>query len=328
MRSAWASEDGRWMSRICVTGGLGFIGSHLSRALWELGHEVTCIDRLSGRYAPGCGLDAEGALGELPGVSVVPVDIADEPLEPLFEDAAAVVHLAALPGVRAGHHPAELFRHNTLATARVLAALRPEQRLLFVSTSSVYGDAAPIPTPESWPACPLNPYAASKLSAEHACLAAAAAGQDVVIARLFTVYGPRQRPDMAFARWIEGIRTGRPILLCARADACRDFTYVDDAVRGLTAALAGGRAGRAYNVPGVGAVPVGRALATIEEILGRSADVVSRPSPTHESRTTAACPRRAARELDYSARVTLAEGLRRQVASVLEPGPSLAPVGV
>ncbi len=314
------------MSRICVTGGLGFIGSHLCRALWDLGHEVTCIDRLSGCYAPGCGLDAKEALGGLSGVRVMRADIADEPLEPLFEQAAVVVHLAALPGVRTGHRRTALFRNNTLATARVLAALRPEQRLLFVSTSSVYGDTAPIPTPESWPACPLNPYAASKLAAEHACLAAAAAGQDVVIARLFTVYGPGQRPDMAFARWIEDIRSDRPILWCARLDACRDFTYVDDAVRGLIAALSGGQAGRAYNVPGAGSVPVGRALATIEEILGRRAEVVSRPSPVSESRTTAACSRRAATELDYSARVTLAEGLRRQIDRVLEADPCFAPV--
>lgn len=280
---------------------------------------MVCVDRLSGAYAEGHGSDAAALLEELPDVTVVQADLAADPVPPLVAAADGIVHLAGLPGVRTGHGAEALFEHNVLATARILEALEPRQRLVFASTSSIYGDAAVIPTPEDWPAGPLNSYARSKLAAEHACLAAAARGTDVVIARLFTVYGPGQRPDMAFARWIDSVRDDRPLAWCARSRAQRDFTFVEDAVAGLMAALERGRRGAAYNIAGTGPEPVERALELIEELLETPARVVALRSPAAESRITAACLRRAACELGYAPSVPLEEGLRRQVEVALRP---------
>jgi nucleoside-diphosphate-sugar epimerase len=232
--------------RVCVTGGLGFIGSHLCRALAARGHRVVCVDRAVGpRGAPPA-----GELRALPGVEVVVGDVTRDPLPPILDGAEAVLHLAALPGVRAAHPARELWRSNAYATARLARSLGPGRRLVLASTSSVYGNAGRVPTPEDWPAAPLNPYAVTKLAAENAALAAARAGADVVVCRLFTVFGPRQRPDMAFARWIEAILGGDPVPWCAQPGARREFTYVGDAVRGLIAALERGRAGSVYNLPG------------------------------------------------------------------------------
>jgi len=302
-------------SRICVTGGLGFIGSHLCLALAERGHQITCVDRLCGTYASGTGLEAAARIRELPGARVIHADLSVDRLVPLVEDAAAVIHLAALPGVRAAHGSGAFFRHNALATARLIAAIGPGRRLVLASTSSVYGDGAPLPTPEGWPPAPMSSYGVSKLAAEHACLAAAATGLDVAIARLFTVFGPGQRSDMAFARWIDASAAGRPIPWCARPGARREFTFVGDAVRGLLAVLDRGRRGRVYNVPGAGSTSVKGALALVQEAMGVGPDRVLSLAGAQESRATAACSQRAERELGYRPRVSLQEGIRQQVAA-------------
>lgn len=291
------------------------MGSHLCRALVARGYEVTCVDRLSGGYAPGAGPDALDELTEVHGVRVVHSDLVGGRLEPVLADATAVIHLAALPGVRAGHSPAELFLQNALATARTLAALRRGQRLVLASTSSVYGDGVPLPTPEGWPPSPVSAYGVSKLAAEHACLRAVAEGADAVIARLFTLFGPAQRPDMAFARWIDAIHGDRPILWCARPGARRDFTFVDDAVCGLIAALERGRRGGTYNIGGGGATAVTDALRLIEREVGRVARIRRVPAGVCESRVTSACTECARRELGYVPRISLEEGIRRQVVA-------------
>lgn len=308
-------------TRVCVTGGLGFIGRHLCRALVARGYEVRCVDRaVAGGAVPAAGGDP----AELPpGVELVAADLSVEPLEPLLEDADSVIHLAALPGVRAARPLDELWRHNVHATARLLGALGARRRLVLASTSSVYGDAARLPTPEDTPAAPLNPYAATKVAAEGSVLAAARTGADVLACRLFTVFGPGQRPDMAFSRWITSIVRGRPVPWCAQRDARREFTYVDDAVRGLVAALERGSAGQVYNLPGSGSTPVRSALAEIERLLGHRARLAIRPSPA-EAVATAACGAKARAELGYMPRVTLSEGLERQVEAAT---PALATSG-
>ena len=228
-----------------------------------------------------------------------------------------MIHLAALPGVRTTRTLAELWRENASATER-LACTAAERgaRFVLASTSSVYGDAAHLPTPEDAPPSPLGPYASSKLGAEWACLAAARDhGADAVVVRLFTVYGPGQRPDMAFARWIGALGAGRPLPWHAPAGAVRDFTYVDDAVAGLVAALERGRAGQAYNVSGHAPVSLREALALIERAVGRSAVLERLSAWAGEARVTAGCARKAAAELGYSPRTTLAAGVERQVAA-------------
>lgn len=296
-------------SRVGVTGGAGFIGRHLCRALAERGYEARCIDRSLSR-----GEDAELRAA---GVATVAADVSVDPLAPVLEGTDAVIHLAALPGVRAMHSLADLWHHNAHATARLADALGTGRRLVLASTSSVYGNATRLPTPEDSPVSPLNPYAVTKLAAEGVSLAHARRGADVVVCRLFTVFGPNQRPDMAFSRWIDAVNRDQPVPWCAPPDARREFTYVDDAVRGLVAALERGRPGEIYNVAGTGTTPVRDALAEIEDLLGRRARLSTRPAFS-EAVATGACGRKASAELGYAPRVSLRWGLERQIEAALD----------
>ena len=303
---------------VAVTGGLGFIGAHLCRALAARGHRVRCIDRLSASYAPGSGHDAWSALASIENVALIRADLGSEPLDAMLDGAHAVVHLAALPGVRAGHERATLWRENVSNTSRLAEeAARRGQRFVLASTSSVYGSSRPLPASEDAVPSPLNAYAVSKLAAERSVLSLAPRGADAVVARLFTVFGPGQRPDMAFARWIHAMLAGRPIEWCARPATVRDFTYVGDAVAGLVAALEHGRAGQVYNIPGGGPASLRDALRVLERLLGRPARVRQiRPSAA-EAVATSGCGRKAARELGYRAAISLEEGLERQVSDAL-----------
>jgi UDP-glucuronate 4-epimerase len=266
--------------RVLVTGGLGFIGSRLCSALLEEGFDVRCVDRLSGRPA--------------------------HPRQVRGMD--AVIHLAALPGVRTRRARAALRATNVELTDRLAAAAaRRNARFVFVSSSSVYGNARLVPTPEHAPLSPLNPYAESKAVGEAAVLAR---GGDPVIVRPFTVYGPGQRADMAFARWIAALQAGVPIPWHASSGTARDFTYVDDAVAGLIAALRSGRSGEAYNISGWRSVALRDAL----ELLGAPA-VHELPCSGAEALVTSGCGRKASVELGYEPRVDLATGLERQLAA-------------
>ena len=295
------------MIRVLVTGGLGFIGSRLCDALLREGAEVRCVDDLSGTYAEATAgpvaasaLAASGAEVIVAGASPAHVRGMD-----------AVIHLAALPGVRANHPPGALRAANVELTDRLArAAAARSARFVFVSSSSVYGDASVLPTPEDASAAPLSLYAESKVAAEAAVLAH---GGDPVVVRPFTVYGPGQRPDMAFARWMEALAAGERLPWHAPTGTARDFTYVDDVASGIVAALRRGRTGRAYNLSGWRPVAVRDALARLAA--GREPRLVHLPSSTAEARVTHGCGRRAADELGYAPRVELADGLRRQRAA-------------
>jgi nucleoside-diphosphate-sugar epimerase len=176
----------------------------------------------------------------------------------------------------------------------------------------VYGDARELPTPEHAPAGPLNPYARSKVAAE---TAVRAHGGDAVIVRPFTVYGPGQRPEMAFARWIDAFAAGEALPWHASPGAARDFTYVDDAVAGILAALRHGRSGEAYNLSGWRSVELREALRMLERALGERAQVRTMPSSAAEATVTCGCGRKAERELGYAPRVDLATGVDRQLAA-------------
>jgi len=266
--------------RVLVTGGLGFIGSRLCRALLDEGIQVRCVDNVSGPSADPShvrGMDA-------------------------------VIHLAALPGVRTRRTPAALHATNVELTDRLAAAADKQRaRFVFVSSSSVYGEARVLPTPEHSPPSPLNAYAASKVAAERAVLAR---GGDPVIVRPFTVYGPGQRPDMAFARWIAAIQAGEPIPWHAVPGTARDFTYVDDAVAGLIAALRHGRSREAYNISGWRSVSLRDAV----DLLGPT-EIRELPSCSAEALVTSGCGRKASAELGYEPRVDLATGLEHQLAA-------------
>jgi nucleoside-diphosphate-sugar epimerase len=294
--------------RVLVTGGLGFIGSRVSAALLDEGAGVRVVDDLSGAYTPdtgpaaACELSARGAevtIGRAGPAQLRGVD--------------AVIHLAGLPGVRTRRSPSALRVANVVLTERLVRAASARGiRFVFVSSSSVYGNARALPTPEHAPAAPLNPYAASKLAAE---AVVREHGADAVIARPFTVYGPGQRPEMAFARWIELLAAGRPLPWYAPPGTARDFTYVDDAVAGILAALRRGRPGAAYNLSGWRSVGLRAALGTIEDALGRRASLQTVPGSGAEAHVTEGCPRKAAEELGYAPRVDLATGVELQLAA-------------
>jgi UDP-glucuronate 4-epimerase len=296
----------RLATHVLVTGGLGFVGSRLVPRLLDEGFAVRCVDDLSAAHAPGAGAEAAAELAAR-GVEVL-LERAD-PAHVLGMD--AVVHLAALPGVRSARSPALLRAVNVELAGRLArAAARTGARFVLASSSSVYGNASVLPTPEDARPAPLNPYAESKVAAEALVLSHAG---DPVIVRPFTVYGPGQRPDMAFARWIRALAAGEPLPWHAPAGTARDFTYVDDVACGIVAALRRGRAGRAYNLSGWRPVPVRDALALVAG--GREPRLAEVASSTAEARVTHGCGRRAAAELGYAPRVDLADGLRRQLAA-------------
>jgi UDP-glucuronate 4-epimerase len=294
------------VTHVLVTGGLGFIGSRLCHALLDEGFRVRCVDDLSGAYADGTGPAAATPLAGR-GAEVLVAGASPDHVRGM--DAA--IHLAALPGVRTRRRRSALRAANVdLAGRLARAAANQSARFLFVSSSSVYGNATALPTPEHAPQSPLNPYAESKVAAEAAVLAR---GGDPVIARPFTVYGPGQRPDMAFARWIAALAAGEPVPWHAPPGAARDFTYVDDAVAGLIAALGHGRPGEAYNLSGRRSVDLREALALLAG--HRGASLHKLPSSAAEALVTSGCGRKAAAELGYAARVDLAAGLERQLAA-------------
>jgi nucleoside-diphosphate-sugar epimerase len=229
----------------------------------------------------------------------------------------AVLHLAGLPGVRTQRSRDELGEANVALPARLARAARGAgARFVLVSSSSVYGDARVLPTPEHARPAPLNAYAESKLAAERVVLVA---GGDAVVVRPFTVYGPGQRPEMAFARWIDSIAAGRAVPWHAAPGTARDFTYVDDAVAGIVAALRHGRGGEAYNVSGWRPVDLRDALA----LLGPTA-VRELPCSSAEARVTSGCGRKAAAELGYAPRVDLATGIARQLEAAASSRPLAA----
>ena len=300
------------MSATVVTGGLGFIGAALCEALARRGHRVVCVDRLTGAYSAERGRTAAERLRANPGVAVLEADARVLPLD----GAGAVVHLAALPGVRARRSRGELWRENVALTERLVRrAARAGARIVVASSSAVYGNAGVLPTPEHAPAAPLGPYAASKLAAERACLRAARQGADALVVRPFTVFGPGQRPDMAIARWIASLLGAEPLDWHPHPVAARELTYVDDAVAGLIAALERGRAGQVYNIAGSGSHRLDEVLELLERAIGRRARRRrASPSPL-EAVATSACGAKAALELGYRPRVSLEEGIRRQLAA-------------
>ncbi len=289
--------------QVLVTGGLGFIGSRVCHALLDEGVPVRGVDNLTGAYAPGRGAAAAAGLAARGAVVLL------EDASPAHLDGAeAVIHLAGLPGVRTRRSAGALHEANVALAERLARAARARgARFVLASSSSVYGNARELPTPEHASLAPLNPYAASKLAPERAVLEL---GGDALAVRPFTVYGPGQRPEMAFARWIAAAESGEPVPWLAAPGTARDFTYVDDAAAGFLAALRHGRAGEAYNLSGWHSIELVDALELLDP--GRVREL---PSSTAEARVTWGCGRKAGAELGYSPYVELAEGLERQVAA-------------
>jgi UDP-glucuronate 4-epimerase len=293
--------------RYVVTGAAGFIGSQLAESLLEAGHEVVAVDCFTDYYDPA--LKEENAAG----LDVIRVDLAEEDLD--LEAVDGVFHLAGQPGVRSfGDVFEEYVRRNLLASRRVFeAAASAGVRVVFASSSSIYGDAERYPTPEETEPRPISPYGITKLGCEQLAHAYAQGfGLDAVVLRYFTFYGPRQRPDMALARIVDALARGSSFELYGDGLQSRSFTYVADGVDATIRAMERARAGSVYNVGGGEEATMREAIATLERVSGRTLDLVESPSAAGDVRRTSADAIRIGRDLGWRATTSLEVGLRAQ----------------
>jgi nucleoside-diphosphate-sugar epimerase len=304
---------------VLVTGAAGFIGSSLADALTRRGDDVIGLDCFTDYY----GRDIKDAnlapLRERSNFRFVEDTIQSVPLDALLEGVTHIYHLAAQAGVRKswGQDFLTYTTHNVDATQRLLEAVktRPLTRFVYASSSSVYGDGVAIPMRENAYVQPLSPYGVTKLAAEHLCLLYTANyNVPTVSLRFFTVYGPKQRPDMGFHRFLRAAITGTPITLYGDGEQTRDFTFVDDIVAALMAAGDRGRAGAVYNIGGGSRVSINQVLAQIEQIAGRPLDIRREPAQKGDMRDTFADTSLARTELGFTPRTSLADGLRAEYA--------------
>jgi nucleoside-diphosphate-sugar epimerase len=308
--------------RVVVTGAAGFLGSHVCERLVEHGHEVLGVDAFTDFYDSSLKRRTAAWLSDEWGIEVHERDVLDSGLPDELRGAAAVCHLAGLPGVRC-RDPQRLESGNVESTRRVIraAAAAGVHRVLLASSSSVYAPAGAAIREEA-PLEPLSAYGRSKQSAERvAAELASESGLELVVLRYFTVYGPRQRPDMAFARFLSALRSGEAMPLFGGGAQRRDFTYAADAAEATALALERGRPGAAYNVSGGRSVELSHALSMLASEAGSAPLLSDEPANPEEHDFTEADLSLAQRELGYRPSVSLEDGIARQVAAT----PAVAP---
>ena len=292
--------------RYVVTGAAGFIGSHLAEALVAAGHEVVGVDCFTDYYDPA-EKEANAA-----GLDVRRLDLAQDTLP--LDGVDGVFHLAGQPGVRSfGDVFALYLRRNVLATQRVLhSAAAAGVRVVLASSSSVYGDAEAYPTSEDAEPRPISPYGITKLGCEHLARAYAAGFDlDAVVVRYFTVYGPRQRPDMLFRRVCEALLSGATFEVFGGGLQSRSFTEVGDAVAATVAAMERAPAGALYNVGGGDEASVLESIALLERLSGRTLDVRHAGEAKGDVHRTRADVSRIRAALGWEPRTRLEDGLAR-----------------
>jgi UDP-glucose 4-epimerase len=300
-----------------VTGVAGFIGSHLAESLLGEGHEVVGVDCFVDYYPRAVKEKNLSRARDHRSFKLVEARIQDADLQGVLEGAAQVFHLAAQAGVRAswGRDFSIYTDHNVLGTQRLLeqAVAAGTPRLVYASSSSVYGDTPTLPLREDSPCRPVSPYGVTKLAAEHlGHIYERNHGLPVVSLRFFTVYGPRQRPDMAFHRFLKAARDGEEIRVFGDGKQTRDFTFVRDIVAAARAAAVSGRPGCVYNVGGGERVSVNDVLRTIERMTGRAFRVTREEAQKGDMRDTFADTTAAARDLGFRSTVSLEQGLARE----------------
>jgi nucleoside-diphosphate-sugar epimerase len=306
-----------------VTGAAGFIGSHLCGHLLSQGHDVVGLDCFTDYYARELkegnlkGL-SEGYGGlEKPGFRFMSADLNYLELAPLISDADGIFHLAAQPGVRAswGKTFQAYIDSNIRATQALLEAVKDNRgpRIVFASSSSVYGKTNELPTKETSEKRPLSPYGATKLAGEALCqLYHINYDVDVISLRYFTVFGPRQRPDMAFHRFFRSIIKGQEIRIFGTGEQTRDFTYVADIVAGTLTAMQKGVPGRAYNLGAGHQRKLNDVVQKIIEIAGKDTRLVFEPVQKGDVLDTCADTALAKKELGFSPETSLEHGLRAE----------------
>ncbi len=302
--------------RCIVTGVAGFIGSHLAERLLTEGHEVCGIDAFIDYYPRHI---KEGNLERIRSsnqFTFIEENLLDIDLPALLEGANWVFHQAAQAGVRAswGREFSRYVECNVLATQRLLEAslhVKSVKRFIYASSSSVYGDTATLPITEAVIPRPISPYGVTKLAGEHLCtLYHHNFGLPTVSLRYFTVYGPRQRPDMAFHRFCKAILAGQPVQVYDDGHQTRDFTYISDIIEAnMRAAQTDAAIGQVMNIAGGSRVTLHTVMRLLQEIHGSSFDIVFKEKQHGDVRHTYADTSRAEHILEYRPRIALRQGL-------------------
>jgi len=304
-------------TRVVVTGAAGFIGSHLCDRLLADGHEVVGVDSFTDYYSRARKLQNLAGANAHKDFSLAELDVADPEMTSIVRGASVVFHLAAQPGLPEswGPHFDRYLHDNLVATERLLESLRDVQlkRFVFASSSSVYGNAEMSPTKESAMPQPISPYGMTKLAAEQLTFVYMRTfGLKATALRYFTVYGPRQRPDMAIHRFMDALAENREIEIFGDGEQTREFTYISDAVDGTVKAASGDIVGQVINLGGGSRVTVNRVIDTLEDISRIKAHRKHLPAAPGDPRHTGASINLARDRLAWEPRISLREGLTRQ----------------
>ena len=304
-------------SCILVTGGAGFIGSHLCDYLLRSGHKVVCVDNFNSFYDPGIKAQNISALMSSEDFNLVRADIRDKAgMAEIFKENKPdlVIHLAAMPGVRPSiKDPFLYYDVNVNGTLTVLETMRHSgvSRMIFASSSSVYGNNSKIPFSESDPVDnPISPYASSKRACELLCSTWHSLYQfEIFCLRFFTVYGPRQRPDLAIHSFTNKILENSPLQIYGDGSSFRDYTYIDDVLQGINNAINRLKGFNIYNIGESRKVLLSEVIETIENVLGKKAVKEYLPFQTGDVNATFADISKARQELDYNPSFDFREGI-------------------
>lgn len=297
-----------------VTGGAGFIGSHLCERLLELGHEVNALDAFIPYYPKPLKEANQRKALEQPQYRFFPLDLRTDNLREAVAGVDVIYHLAAMPGLVASWTDFDLYQScNLTATQRLLEAVKGSptlKRFLYGSTSSVYGKFAS--GDETLPTKPVSPYGVTKLAGEHLAKAHLEIyGTPVVVVRFFSVYGPRQRPDMAYNIFIKALLQNQPVTVFGDGQQVRGNTYVTDCVAAILAATHA-QLGETYNIGGGEMVSVVDILRKLEAISGQRFEIKHEPGRIGDQRHTFADTTKLRRHFDWQPQMTLDEGLAQQ----------------
>jgi UDP-glucuronate 4-epimerase len=304
--------------RILVTGAAGFIGSQLAERLVAEGNDVTGIDSMSDYYDPERKAGNLASLRESDSFEFLEASINDADLGSLMEGVEVVFHLAGQPGVRAswGDEFSIYMEDNIHATQRLLEAAKGAglKRFVHASSSSVYGDAEHFPTGEEELPRPVSPYGVTKLAAEHlGRLYWKAFEVPTVALRYFTIFGPRQRPDMAFSRFVDAALNDGTVEIYGDGEQVRDFTYVDDCVAATIAAASSGVPGGVYNIAGGTQATVLDVLEILGRLVGHEIKREHQEAMAGDARRTGADTSLAKRDLGYAPQTSLETGIEKQL---------------
>ena len=303
--------------RSLVTGAAGFIGSSLSERLIKEGHDVVGVDCFTDYYPRSIKEENLKNLLKMPKFNFLEEDLLEANLTETLVGIDTVFHQAAQAGVRSSWGAEfEIYTtNNVLATQRLLEACKGVgiKRFIYASSSSVYGDSEELPLREDSPLTPVSPYGVTKLSGEHLSYTYWKNFKVPAISlRYFTVYGPRQRPDMAFNKFINAALKGEGIEIFGDGEQTRDFTFISDIVEGNILAMKSDAMGEVFNIGGGARVSVNKVLDTIQEIAGRSTKIVYRDVQKGDVRHTLADTGKARKYLGYIPEVKLKEGLKEE----------------